>query len=147
METIFESLTQTAARLNDTADAANALLREANERLATIGAGVSYTVRRFALRQELFSRYDEDSDLQVDAGHDLHVLCYGKIYGTWQIGIQIQHYKPGTSGIADDYDLVGAEEEPVLNADRELRIKAASMLPDFLRAYTEHLAKLSDELK
>lgn len=147
MDTIFESLQQTAGRLNLTADAANELLREANQRLAAVGAGVAFASDQCELRQQSISQLNENTGGQEDAGYDACVLSYGKIHGTWQLGVQTQHYRPGTSGFHGDYDLMGTEEEPLLNADRELRIKAASMLPAFLRAYTEHLAKLSDELK
>ena len=46
MEAIFKSLKQTTNRLNTTADAANDLIRLANERLASIGAGVAYAMTR-----------------------------------------------------------------------------------------------------
>lgn len=146
MEQILQSLQDTASRLNDTADSANELIRAANERLAAIGSGVSFVADSCELRQEGRSRPNEETGGQEDAGYDAWVLAYSKIHGTWQLGVQKQHWAPGTSGFSGDYDMVGSEEEPLLNADREVRIKAASMLPMFLQGYNAHLAKLADEL-
>ena len=146
MDTIFQSLQQTTGRLNATADAANELIRTTSERLERLGAGVSFASSECVLRTENLSRYNEDADREEDAGYDSCVLSYTKIHGVWQLGVQQQHYVPARSGLSGCYDLVGSEEEPLLNADRELRIKAASMLPDFLQEYTVHLSTLADEL-
>lgn len=146
METIFESLQQTTSRLNATADAANELIRTTSEQLEKLGAGVAFASSECVLRTENLSRHNEDADREEDAGYDSCVLSFAKIHGAWQLGVQKQHWVPGTSGFTGDYDLVGSDEEPLLSADRELRIKAASMLPAFLQEYTAHIAKLADEL-
>lgn len=145
MEAIFDQLQKTASRLNTTADSANELIRTTNERLGAMGAGVEFD-SGISLRTRNLSQYDEANDEQVDVGFDDWVLCYGKIQGTWQLGVQVQHNKPGTSGFDGDYDIMGWEDEPLLSADRELRIEAASKLPEFLQAYTAHLASLADRL-
>lgn len=146
MEAIFDTLQKTASRLNTTADSANDLIRTTNERLGAMGAGVEFD-SGISLRVRNLSQYDERNDAQVDAGFDDWVLCYAKIHGTWQLGVHVQHNKPGSSGIEGDYVLLGSDDdEPLLNADRELRIEAASNLPDFLKAYTAHLARLAEKL-
>jgi hypothetical protein len=147
MNTIFDSLQQTANRLNATADSANELIREANERLGTIGAGVAFASDKCVLREEPVSEYNEKKDRMEDAGHYSYVLSYAKIHGTWQLAVERRRYRPGSSGFAQDYDLIGAEDEPLLNADREIRIEAASMLPEFLQEYTARLEGLADRLK
>jgi hypothetical protein len=146
MDTIFETLQKTASRLNETADSANELIRTANERLGAMGAGVAFASDKWVLREERFTHYDEGRDREEDAGYSAYVLSYAKIHGTWQLGVQKQRYMPGTGNIVGDYNLAGSEDEPLLSADRELRIEAASMLPDFLGEYTAHLAKLADRL-
>lgn len=146
MGKLFNDLENTANRLNATADAANELIGAANERLGSMGAGVEFASDDCVLREEPFSEYDEHQDREVDAGYATHVLAYGKIHGTWQMAVQKRRYVPGSQGFKDDYDLLGAEDIPLLSADREIRIKAASLLPTFLRDYTAHLAKLADKL-
>jgi hypothetical protein len=146
MDTIFESLQQTTHRLNSTADAANELIRSANERLAEIGAGVPYASNICELSRESHSKYDEAADIEVDAGFDVEVLSYGKIYGKWQLGIELRHFVPGEGGPAEGYDFVGADDLPLLNADREIRIRAAAKLPAFLQEYRDYLEDLADEL-
>lgn len=146
MNTIFESLEHAANRLNDTADAANDLIRDANTRLGAIGAGVAFSSDRCVLREVNHSQYNEAEDREDPAGYTSTVLCYGKIFGTWQLGVDEQHYVPGTSGQPDDHDLAGSDTAPLLNADREFRIEAAAKLPEFLKEYTAHLQRLADKL-
>lgn len=147
MDTIFETLQKTASSLNETADSANDLIRTTNERLGAMGAGVAFSSAECVLRQERISQHNEDKDREEDGGYALYVLSYAKIHGTWQLGVQKQRYTPGTRNIVGDYDLAGSEaDEPLLSADREMRIEAASMLPTFLQEYNVHLAKLADKL-
>lgn len=146
MDTIFETLQQTAQRLNTTADAANELIRGANDRLAAIGAGVAYSSDNVRLGNEDHSRHDESSDELVDRGYGMRVMSYGKIHGMWQLGVELRHFQPSESGEPGEYDFVGAEESPLLAADRELRIRAASKLPEFLKEYTRHLEDLAGQL-
>jgi len=146
MNQIFESLEKTTSRLNETANSANELIRSANERLAAIGAGVAYYSTECVLREESRSLLDANTECQVDVGCESYALAYAKIYGVWQLGVRNLHYTSAASGYAGNYDLVGWDDEPLLSADRELRIKAVNMLPEFLQEYTAYIEKLADEL-
>lgn len=146
MDAIFDTLQQTALRLNTTADAANDLIRSANERLAAIGAGVAFASAGLRLKEDIESRYDEVSDREVEIGHEIGVLAYNKISGTWQLGIEWQRFVSAPADSGNDYDLIKTSHFPLLNLDREMRIRAASMLPQFLREYTKYLNDLADKL-
>lgn len=146
MEAIFKSLKQTTNRLNTTADAANDLIRLANERLASIGAGVAYASSNLRLKEDVTSRFDEAESREVEAGCEVAVLAYDKINGTWQLGIELQSYVTADADSYNDYDLIRTSHIPLLSVEREMRIRAASWLPKFLREYTQYLNGLADKL-
>lgn len=146
MDTIFEALQQTAQRLNTTADAANELIRSTNERLAAIGAGVSYASDNLRLGESTESRWDDAIEREVTIGFDVSLLAYAKINGAWQMGVESQTFVPVVRDSGDEYDLIRTSHSPLLNLDREKRIRVAAMLPQFLREYTQYLNDLADKL-
>lgn len=146
METIFASLQQTTSRLNTTADAANALIRATNERLAAIGAGVAYASENLRISESFESRWDDVAEREVRIGYEVGFLAFAKISGTWQMGVEWQTFVPAATDSADDYELIRTSHFPLLNLDREKRIRVAAMLPQFLREYTQYLNDLADKL-
>jgi hypothetical protein len=143
MKAILSDLEKTANRLNDTADQANTLIQDTNERLQELGAGVEYWPPVSARDREFVLRTDG-----TEKEFSQHVLGYTKLHGAWQLCVQEQHFvESRPEALVNTHDLEFTEEEPLLSAEREIRIKAARKLPKFLKAYTEHIKTLADGLQ
>lgn len=152
MEPILKSLECTAERLNATADHANEVIRAVNGRLQQMGVGVEFwfdEIERVALRIETPAPEptDESDETPGRISQVNYVLGYAKV-PAWQLAVQAQRYVPDPdahySGAAT-YDCA-EQAYPLLSADREMRIKAAALLPEFLAAFTKHLEQLASKL-
>lgn len=76
-----------------------------------------------------------------------HSLGYSKIEGTWPLGFREEEWResPDDYGVMQN-EMLQSSVHPLLFANRELRIRMASSLPSFLKAYNDHVAKLAGNL-
>jgi len=145
MEPIFEQLEKATRTLNATADRANELIRQTNERLQKLGVGISFWPKG---DKEVVLHTDETAiDEWGEDGNPITlrewVLGYDKI-GSWQLAVREDRY----AGDPDHgYDFIeSAVPYPLLSAERDLRIHAAEILPEFLRAYAAHVQEFASKL-
>ena len=146
LDSIFASLESSAEDLNAASDEANRVLADVEERLVgyNIGFETWYGVPLTCSDSEGGIGAFEKSEEVVD------VLGFAQIDKAWCLAVKkirrVSGFYQGDEDCPYTNEFLEAPAVPLLNQSRELRTRAATVLPDFLSYVAEEIRKKASEI-
>jgi hypothetical protein len=129
----INELSDLSRKLNQKSDALNATISSINQKLAKLNFGVEAWVEDFPIECDDFSTTTFDGEpKEPEASAILLGYCY--VEDGWQLAVKdvTLHLRSGDFGHTYNEATDSMRPRPLLKASRELRFKAASVIPALL---------------
>ena len=131
----FARITKASKKLNAAADAATAYLLEVEKRLVSAGAGVEVDgpcIESTPYLDENGARRSEDKS-----------ITFAKIGDKWRLVLRTKQHELTSSDpdVGDEWEDLETEDAPLLDQPRDIRVKAAPVIPKLLKRIADELER------
>lgn len=131
----LDRFTSASARLNAESDSVNAIILDVEQRLVAANPGAECWL------DSALTASDHERSARGETTWTVHLLGFSKVDGEWCIAVKPRTYVTGffEGDTACPYrdEFVAGDTVPLLNASRDLRIAALSLLPELIESLAE----------